>query len=323
MPEKEHEVPAETRAVFREPTARQHPTAKGSNIIDFCSTLKNCTPDSKWVGSLQEEGKCYHIYQDGNEAKPRSKEGSKEEKCLATALGVDVSECPGMVDRWLLALDLASTICQLYSTSWLDHEWSKRDIVFYRNGPNSAPFTWKEPYLSLVLHQRAEETGSKKAEGPAQSPLRTEERLAIILLELCFNQALEESKSYKEMLKALGQGAMLDRFAAHMWKFEVGKHTARAFADAIDWCLQNKSKDTSMAKRKWIEAFYKNVVMPLQQCCVAMERPYNNLTDIPNLGEPAGSGSTNFHGEVSKGGVSFLGPTIIKGNQSIGGMTYR
>jgi hypothetical protein len=147
MIEVEYKPTPRQKTRFIEPILRHSPLTEGPNITDFCCALKECRPESRHIGCLQEGAKCYCVYQDLEETESWSNGGAQEEKCLATALGHNIYECPGMVGRWLLALELASTISQLYSTPWLNHEWSKRDIVYYRKGPNSSSFTWQEPYL--------------------------------------------------------------------------------------------------------------------------------------------------------------------------------
>jgi hypothetical protein len=160
---------------------------------------------------------------------------------------------------------------------------------------------------------RAKEIGSQNTTESVQPSLSTEERLAIILLELCFNQPLEDSESYKHHLKDFGEGPALDPIAAAMWLLQVRKHTARDYADAINWCFQNVSNKTSMARKTWIQAFYNNVVLPLQQCYDALERKYSIPTD---------DSGTQFYGNVSKGGVNFMGPTFFTGSQSIGNRVF-
>jgi hypothetical protein len=216
-------------------------------------------------------------------------------------------------------------VLQLYSTPWLNKEWSKQDIVFFRNGTHLAPFSWEEPYLSLDLRTESKEAAIHPLEetnqvqittkSSTQGGLSAEERLAIILLELCFNQPLEESTSYKELLGQFNSASpILDRVAATMWQKKARRKAGGVFADAINWCLEAISNTTGMSKTNGIKAFYKNVVVPLHHCHESLTVSYSKN----GVDAEGGDSITNFYSNVSKGGVSFHGPATFIGSPKIG-----
>jgi hypothetical protein len=268
MTEAEYESEPSAKVRFKGLTPQHLPHVEGSKITDFCGRLKKGRPKSDCIGFLQEGQKRYYVYQDPEGTAYLPMKAYPDEYSLATALTTGISEQFEMVDRWLLALDLVSSISQLCSTSWLNEEWSKDNIVYFNKGQNVGTLVWEEPYLSLNLPVQ-------KKTPLIQESLSTGERMAIILLEICFNQPLEESKTYKEYLKCIGNNAKLHRLAAMMRLFEVSNETAKEVVDAIRWCLTKKTSIFSKRKEIWIQEFYKKVVEPLQSCCENLSNTYS------------------------------------------------
>jgi hypothetical protein len=311
MIEVESQDTSKTKLRFKESGPRRPPRPNIPPIINFCMALTKRQQAQACIGCLQVENKCYCVYPIPSEetvSAPRS------EISLAQALGTGSPEEFGIVDRYFLALTLASSVLQLYSTPWLNKEWSKKDIVFFHNGQHSAPFSWDEPYLSVDLHTEPKDAAKRPVTNPDQCGLSVEERLAIILLELCFGRPLEESAVYRGLLGQFkSANATLDLTAATMWQKKARRHGGDQFADAINWCLESTSSTTPMSKTNRIKAFYKNVVVPLQRCHDSLTGRY-----FKDGADEKGDNSTNLYSNVSKGGVSFHGSVTFVGSQNIG-----
>lgn len=300
------------RKVRFEESQPQPPRPEVPYITNFCTVLKK-SQASACMGCLQEGDKCYIVYPIASEDAVSAPE---EGKSLATILRTGAPGDFALVDRLVLSFTLASSVLRLYSTPWLRNDWSKQDIVFFRNGSQSAPFTWEEPYLSLDLWTKSEDAAMQLVTtDSAQASLSAGERLAIILLELGYNTPLEDSPSYQSLLPWFGgANPLLYRLAANMWVKKVDRHTSKMFADTVNWCLTESSSTTRMRMQDWIKAFHKNVVAPLKQCCKSLTDTYS----MDSADVEGGDSSTNFHIEVSKGGVYIAGPPTFTGSQKIG-----
>jgi hypothetical protein len=94
-------------------------------------------------------------------------------------------------ERYFIALTLASSLLQLHATPWLATRWSKKDILFLRNGPDSIivdqPYISPQPFSQSPTYHDTSKSISA---------------LGIMLLELCFGIALEDHEIRRGFLGA-------------------------------------------------------------------------------------------------------------------------
>ncbi|KAK7425124.1 hypothetical protein QQX98_000038 [Neonectria punicea] len=96
-------------------------------------------------------------------------------------------------ERYLIGLTLASSYLQLKSSPWIHHQWSKRDIVFPRNEVSPNCIQVDQPYISR--HFKDADNAQTVPTVRLDHNDRTLVSLGIMLLELCFGTALEESET--------------------------------------------------------------------------------------------------------------------------------
>ncbi|KAM7192871.1 hypothetical protein V8F20_008668 [Naviculisporaceae sp. PSN 640] len=186
--------------------------------------------------------------------------------------------------RYLLALDLASSFLQLLNTPWLPVSWKRSDIVFL----DSEPFKRLQPYLrrdmSLLPLTSTSAQGQAQSQPQGanfQSPIssspvvmiqlnRSLDKLGILLLELCFGLPLESQDRLFPRGVGGGSGGaraiaeeekeIFNMFAARNWLYEVEDEAGQEYFRAVAWCLGSVSLD------RWRMDMLKEVVEPLSRC---------------------------------------------------------
>ncbi len=121
-------------------------------------------------------------------------------------------------DRTRLAVVIASSVLQLHETPWLGSSLSTKDIVFLTEADTKDPLRiridTKRPFIvkqfpsqhtskDLPL-QLANVTAQKTSNSALANSEETLLRLGILLLELCFGEALEDQPFRKDYLKPDG-----------------------------------------------------------------------------------------------------------------------
>lgn len=232
-----------------------------AEITDLCTAIAATEPSCLCIGFLQDEEHRYNMYPLAKQAQ----EIASESVTLASLLDKTSSIVLTRRQRFSIALILASSHLQLHATPWLERRWSKKDILFLRNGDES--ILVDQPH---IIHELC---GAPAPIPPSSAKFsdRSIPTLGIMLLELCFGVALEDHPIRQNYLSRDGQPyAALDLVAAMEWCDRFASEEAGPeFADAIDWCLRNPTKVRESAHNKdagWREELYTRVVEPLYYC---------------------------------------------------------
>lgn len=160
------------------------------------------------------------------------------------------------VQRYGVALTLASSHLQLHSTPWLKEYWTSEDVLFPT--PQTGIATLQgEPYVLARF-----EASNIVPSAPQKD--RSFSTLGIVLLELCFGYRLEEHKMWnKPGYAALKNDPMIRQTIACEWLDEVPGEAGQDYADAVHWTL--RQAPAVLKDDKWREEFARNVVQPLQR----------------------------------------------------------
>lgn len=172
---------------------------------------------------------------------------------LATLLS-DISAKPKRVDRYKIALAIASSHLQLHSSLWLGHQWSSENIHFdVVNGV----VVIDQPHLRTGFSQNASVNGQNS------SVDETFMTLGILLLELCFGTSLEQSPFRNKYRSPDGQqDSMMDLAAAMKWAEHVEGEAGPEYADAVYWCL--RFRRLNQIGNAWRQDLLQTVVEPLK-----------------------------------------------------------
>ena len=162
------------------------------------------------------------------------------------------------VQRYGVALTLASSHLQLHSTPWLKEYWTSEHVLFPASQPNTA-ILHGEPYILANITATTQ---------PNTNQLMTKDRsfstLGIVLLELCFGRRLEDHKEWqKPGYAALMQDSNIRQAVACVWLEDVGEEAGPDYATAVNWTL--RQAPAVLKDEKWREEFAQNVVQPLQR----------------------------------------------------------
>ena len=178
-------------------------------------------------------------------------------------------------ERLLVAVVLASSVLQLHSTPWLTERWSKRNIFFLRGGGGSTELNFVE---QVYISPNVELPSEAVQEGPYHTTLtitstanecrKTILALGIMLLELCFGQALEDQPFRTKYLGPDGKSNdFTDLATAMQWQEDVLGEGGPGFDNAIRRCIvcNFSPKLTNLADSEFREAVYSEVVQPLEE----------------------------------------------------------
>ena len=153
--------------------------------------------------------------------------------------------------RYWLALTLASSYLQLYSTPWLATPLQKNSILFLHNPSSDGSILLDSPYVRGDMSNKAV-TGAG-----------TMATLGIWLLELCFGTSLENNKFRQQLPPGDSNSApILDYAAALQWSKMVGEEAGPEFAEAVEWCLHTKDPGDG----SWRRDIWTHVIAPLDYC---------------------------------------------------------
>lgn len=189
--------------------------------------------------------------------------------------------------RYLIGLTLASSYLQLKSSPWISHSWNKSDILFPKNASKKSGVLEEQPYISRGFdegnHQENDDNDyddlGKITIGVGRLDMndRTLKSLGIMLLELCFDTALEEygprmgysRSSASEETEKTTADLFLDVAAAFEWSEHVAAEAGPEFSDAITWCLTTVPASSGHTNQpdRWRDELFEKVVLPLKYCC--------------------------------------------------------
>ncbi len=159
--------------------------------------------------------------------------------------------------RYFVALTLASSHLQPHSTHWLGTQWTKSEITFPLDDGN-------DPIIERAYLSRAAASSTIRPTQSRKSTDRTFFTLGILLFELCFGVAFEDTVERVRSIPADGPTTYTDLGAAFEWAKRVEDDSGLEYAEAVRWCLSGI--DASPKDGKWRKELLKKVVVPLERC---------------------------------------------------------
>jgi hypothetical protein len=229
------------------------------------STLKTPEPDLECLGYLLDDEHQQHevrwirdIIHESNDLEEISLE-----KLLTGNGHMKLSR----QKRYKIASVIASSLLQLQTTPWLPEKLEKKHIFFYCQG--SEVFV-EEPYITHSFPTaKSNNASSQKSDIkilPHTLPRKTLSSLGILLLELCFGEAIEnQTELRKAHLSSDGKALEgTDYLTAIEWLDMVDEEEPR-MAPIIKWCISCLFEGKpNWADTKFTQAVYICVVQPLE-----------------------------------------------------------
>jgi hypothetical protein len=238
-------------------------------ITNLCEKISSCSADLRPYGSLLDESNRYLVQPLSNPHNEPQKQVTLEELLSTTS-----NRSLDRTERFKIAYILASSYLQLHSTPWLRTKWSKRDVIFFYDHENEDSLCIDHPYISKNLLGKAsrvkELSGINTTSTIAfRNGIRN---LGIMLLELCFGQAIEDTAAWKKQFGSMNkcdeQGKeFLYYSVADNWCGRVLGEAGPEYMGAINWCLHHVSYGGADEEEDaWRDDMLRRVVGPLRDC---------------------------------------------------------
>lgn len=186
--------------------------------------------------------------------------------------------------RYQIGMILASSYLQLKSSPWIGRQWDKSHILFPKgDGARPGQVLVNKPYICRDFDSGVHQAGHDDQDGDQEwvaSDMRglkdrTLKNLGIMLLELCFDRALEEygprmEHSRPESTSQAGIQTVdhhLDMVAALEWLEDLAGEGVPEFSEAVMWCLTTTVDDgTRRQAGRWRDELFEKVILPLKSC---------------------------------------------------------
>lgn len=196
-------------------------------------------------------------------SKSRSSNGTNPTEAVSMTLS--------RLERYSIAVTLASSLLQLYSSPWIGEAWSKYEIYFLIAAEGSMrPVLVDKPYITRKFTSYSPQSSIDSiSEKPGRNAsTKSIQALGIMLLELCFGEAIEDQPIRSKYLGPDGQPNDMTDFctAQHWLQHDALGEGGPDFYEAIRRCLfcAFGPKSTDLEDDELRSAIYSEVVEPLE-----------------------------------------------------------
>jgi hypothetical protein len=170
-------------------------------------------------------------------------------------------------DKLRVAVDLASSVLQLYKTPWLDEQWSDNDVYFvHRPGvPLSTLYEHPFVYRKFSSQTSAHPSPSQRAVGRVIRN-QTLFTLGILLIELLYGKSIEELQLPRD-LDCEGTPGVAWCTAERLIKEEIEYEAGMLYLDAVRRCVRCdfNRKESTLDDEAFQQAVFDGVVAPLEK----------------------------------------------------------
>lgn len=171
-------------------------------------------------------------------------------------------------DKFKVAVDLASSVLQLYKTPWLEDNWNKDDVYFVQR-PGAPPATiYEHPFIYRKLSLPAASQCSATQPQPIRSVIRNQTlfTLGILLIELLYGRPIEELQISHD-LDCQGTPGANWCTAERLIQEEIEYEAGPLYLDAVRRCIRCdfNRKESSLDNHDFQQAVFDGVVVPLER----------------------------------------------------------
>jgi hypothetical protein len=245
-------------------------TAEETPIADLCEAIKMYSqkPSSDCLGLLvgnQAKFKVYPIV--SLPTKPKTQWTSAT---LSQVLQGKMKHGRGLTrsDKLNLAATLASAVVTLYSTPWMESQWTKKDISFPYN---SDQLSFDRAFVSKSLPTRGTQSAtSASANLPPFIRNQTIFTLGILLIEICLGKPLEQLRTADDPVVADGGSSLFTDYStanrlinSDLIFFEGGRRYDSAVRSCIYCLFDPRIRKPDLEYDDFRQAVYDDVVAPL------------------------------------------------------------
>lgn len=255
----------------------------GKPITDMCAALVQDQWPGQRIGhvAIEEFTEHYLILFQGNKVEAKSVECKLTlTDLLSNAMQSEKPFSLSRRQRLSIASTLASSVLQLDMTLWLNHFWTSNQIVFHCPSDCTSLGSSVYPYISGQVRPIK---GSNKEQHDSRSVESSNETLlslGITLIELCFGQPVSEMRKPEDV----GSDETVTKIrSAKRLLSQVYDEAGCRYGDAVKQCLESHQDfpDATFEDKKFQEAVYTTIVMPLAQDLDDFEGRYLSSTGRP------------------------------------------
>ncbi|CAD6579310.1 MAG: hypothetical protein ASARMPREDX12_009125 [Alectoria sarmentosa] len=276
------------KIVFPQITVQPPPGSKGPNvpdlieIADLCEAVRKahrgtCDGPLGYLRDTQDRRHAFYPsiqparFSENAETVTLASLLSKSPSSNNTDLKGAVSMTLSRLERYSIAVTLASSLLQLYSSPWIGETWSKYDIYFLIAAEGSTrPILVDKPYITrrFTSHSPQSSVISVSEQTGRNASTKSIQALGIMLLELCFGEAIEDQPIRSRYLGPDGRpNDMTDFCAAQHWlQHDALGEGGPEYSEAVRRCLfcAFGPKSTDLEDDELRSAIYSEVVEPLE-----------------------------------------------------------
>ncbi|PSN59413.1 hypothetical protein BS50DRAFT_580002 [Corynespora cassiicola Philippines] len=172
-------------------------------------------------------------------------------------------------DKLKVAIDVSSSVLQLYNTPWLNEEWSKDDVLFIQRPGFPPSSLYEHPFVRRILGSSPSKTYSKPS-GSTYSIIRNRTlfTLGILLIELWYGKSIEELQIPEDLnyqnIAGVAWGTAY-RLVEDELEFEAGPRYSLAVRRCIRGDFDRRDKDMSLEDEDFQKVVYNGVVALLEK----------------------------------------------------------
>jgi hypothetical protein len=170
-------------------------------------------------------------------------------------------------DKFKIAVDLASSVLQLYKTPWLNDSWGDDDVYFVHRPGAPLSTIYQHPFIYRKFASTATSQSSIPAP-PVRSLIRNQTlfTLGVLLIELLYGTSIEGLQTPHD-LDCEGTPGAVWCTAERLVDEEIALEAGQLYADAVRRCIRCdfNRKSSSLDDQDFQQAVFDGVVAPLEK----------------------------------------------------------
>lgn len=171
-------------------------------------------------------------------------------------------------DKLRIAVDLASSVLQLYKTPWLDEHWNNEDVYFVQRPGAATASIYEHPFVYRKFSPMPTGQRTDNVQPAACRVIRNQSlfTLGVLLIELWYGKSIEELQLPCDLDCQGTPGVSwctAERIVENDIEFEAGKR----YSDVVRRCIRCDfdRKNTNLDNVMFQQAVFDGVVAPLEK----------------------------------------------------------
>jgi hypothetical protein len=170
-------------------------------------------------------------------------------------------------DKFRVAVDLASSVLQLYKTPWLGDDWSDNDVYFVHRPGTPLSSIYKHPFIYRTFSSTIT-SQNVVTQPPICRVIRNQTlfTLGVMLIELLYGTSIEELQTDHDR-DCQGTPGAIWCTAERLIDEEIALEAGQLYSDAVRRCIRCdfNQKNSSLDDKDFQQAVFDGVVWPLEK----------------------------------------------------------